>query len=343
MFKIIRRILIALVLLTIVAVIALYVYSHDRTFFNNEDETGNTAGNIYNGGLYCERDGKIYFSNDSADGALFVMNPDLTGMKQIRDDKAVYINADENYLYYVRANNTRENDQGGFLVFYNTGVFRVNHKGENLIAYTGNPAAYLTLKGNYVYFQRYDVEIGLYLYRYMIDGTEERLLIKDAVIPTDVKNNTLYYAGLSEDHNINAMNLSSFTKHPVLEGSYMYPIFMGEYIYYIDPSDNYKIYRMNQDGSEPTLLVDKRTSTYNITNSGKYLYYQVDGTKKNGIHRLSLETMKDELLMSGDFKQINATSTYVFFKDFMDTTTYAISADGVSTINEFTGMEAVEE
>lgn len=339
MLKTIRNVLIVLLALTIIGVVAIFLYNNDRTYFNTDDEIGNTTGNIYNGGLFCEQDGRIYFSNPSADGALYVMNSDLAGFKKLRDDKAVYINADENYLYYVRANNTRENDMGGFLVFNNTGVYRCRQNGQDLMAFTSNPGAYLTLKGNNVYFQRYDVEVGLFLYKYQIDGDLERCLVKDAVIPAAVLNNKLYYAGYSKDHNINAMDLSSFTTHPIIEGSFMYPIFMGNYVYYMDPSEKYRIYRMNQDGTEPTRLVKYRTSTYNLTNSGKYLYYQIDNTKNNGIHRLNLITMEDETLLNGNYKDINVTEDYVFFRDYDETNTYVTSADGAPDIRIFTGAE----
>ena len=333
--KIVKRMLIFLTIITVFSVVALYFYNLDRTYFNEEDEIGNTTGNIYNGGLFCEQDNRIYFSNNSADGCLYVMNPDLTGYKQITEDKAVYINADENYLYYVRANNTRENNKGGFLVFYNTGVYRIRHNGSDLMAFTGKPGAYLTLRGNNIYFQRYDVNIGLYLYRYQIDGKLERLLIEDSVIPATVIDNELYYAGYSKDHNINAMDLSSYTSNAKQEGSYLYPIITSDYIYYMDVSDKYKVYRMNLDGSDPTRLVKFRCATYNITNSGKFLYYQVDDTKNNGIHCLNLETMEDELLMKGNYKQINVTDNYVFFNDFDNTNTYVVSAEGGKTVNIF--------
>lgn len=335
MLKLVKRLLIALTIITIMAFAIILVYNSGRTYFNEENEVGNTAGNIYNGGLFCEQDGRIYFSNDAADGSLYVMNSDCTNVKKIYDDKAAFINADENYVYYVRANNTRENQSGNILMFYNTGVFRINHNGKNLKSITSNPGAYLTLKGNFLYFQQYDVEIGLYLYRYQIDGTLGRLLLKDTVIPSMIKENSLYYVGYSKDHAINAMDLSSFTHHTIYDGSFAYPIFMGDYIYYIDLEDKYRIYRMKQDGSDKTLLVDERCSTYNITNSGKYLYYQVDGTKKNRIGRINLETMQSEDIMDGNYKQIHVTNNYVFFKDFDNTNTYLMKADGIKDVSTF--------
>ncbi len=335
MLKTIKRLLIFLAIITVIAIGSILVYNSNRTYFNDDNEVGNTSGNIYNGGLFCEQGGKIFFSNDAADGSLYVMNSDLSNLKFIYDDKAVFINSDENYVYYVRANNTREDQPGNILMFFNTGVYRINHNGKGLKSFTSNPGAYLLLHGNNIYFQRYDVGVGLYLYKYQIDNKLERLLLKDAVIPATVIDNALIYNGFSLDHNINAMDLASFTSHPRFEGNYYYPIYQGQYIYYLNMDDNYKIYRMNTDGSNPTLLVNERCFTYNITNNGKFLYYQVDDGKNNRICRINLETLVSETLMTGNYKQIHITENYVFFKDFDNTNTYIMDPDGVVDISTF--------
>ena len=335
MLKSIKRVLITLVVITAVAFLCIWLYSFNRTFLNEEDEVGNTSGNIYNGGLFCEQDGKIYFSNDFEDGSLYVMNSDCSNIKKIHDDKAAYINADENYIYYVRANNTRENISGSILMFNNTGVYRINRNGDNIKAITSNPGSYLSLKGNFVYFQLYDVDKGLFLYRYQIDGSLERLLLEDAVIPAAVIDNSLYYAGVTNDHNINKLDLSSFTTSTLFEGSFAYPIIQGEYFYYIDIEDNYKINRMSMDGSETTVLVDERCSTYNITDSGKFLYYQVDDSDNSRICRMNLETLESETILDGNYKQIHVTENYVFFKDFDNSNTYVLSADGSPSLGTF--------
>ncbi len=335
MLKMIYKVLIFLATATIIGIGVVLLYNTNRTYLNDDNEIGNTTGNIYNGGLFAEQDGKIFFSNDAADGSLYVMNSDLSNFKKVYSDKAAFINADENYVYYVRANNTRENLSNSVLMFYNTGVYRINHNGRDLTSYTSNPSAYLMLYGNNLYFQRYDVGTGLYLFRYKIDNTIERLLIKDAVIPATVIGNSFIYNGYSEDHNINAMDLSSFTSRPKFEGNYYYPIYNGDYIYYLNLDEKYKIYRMNLDGSNPTLLVNERCSTYNITNDGKYLYYQVDNGKKNRICRLNLETLVSETLLKGDYKQIHITKNYVFFKDFDNANTYIMKANGIVDISTF--------
>src|SRR5690606_19800564 len=124
---------------------------------------GNTTGNIYNGGLFSEQEGKIYFSNTNDDGSLYRTDVNLVNFEKIHNDKAVFINVDENYIYYVRANNTRENNSNNVLMYNNTGMYRINQNGTGLKSISYNPGAYLTLKGNRIYYQKYDVDNGLLL------------------------------------------------------------------------------------------------------------------------------------------------------------------------------------
>lgn len=339
----VKKVLLLLFILTNFTIAGVLLYTSNHNFLNDEDLIGNTIGNIYNGGLYCEKDGKIYFSNDNDNGSLYVMNSDMTYMAKIYNDNTAYINVDENYIYYLRANNTRENDSGTIFKFNNTGIYRINLSGKKLKLISRNPGSYVTLKGNYLYYQNYKVGEGLTLYRQQIDGTEERMLIKEAVIPSVVLDDKLYYTGAEKDHNINVLDLSSFTRKTFIGGNFAYPIFFGDYIYYMDMSDNYAIYRMNMDGTDPTILVDERCSTYNITNSGKYLYYQVDDMDNSKICRLNLETMESEVILKGHYKQIHVTEYNVFFKDFAENITYVVPADSKIKLEVFDPPKLSEE
>lgn len=334
MLSSIKRVLLALIIITAAAVTGLYLYTKDRTYYNNEGETGSTAGNIYNGGLFCQQDSTIYFNPVSEGGGLFSMNSLCENVKKLSDRPAVYINADKHYLYFVLANSTKENKKSSLMPFSNSGVYRLNQNGTGLMVLTGDPSSYLLLKGDYLYSQRYNVAEGVTLYQNKIDGEEERLLYKKSVIPADIHDDSIFFTDKSKKYSIAVTNLSSYTTHPFLDGSYQYPIFMGDYLYYIN-LDNHKLYRRNKDGSDPTLLVDKPCLTYNITNSGKYLYYQINGTKKDSIARLNLETMKSETIKKGDFKQIHVTDQYVFFTDSKEKHIYKILADGDTKASTF--------
>ena len=68
-----------------------YRYYTGRTYFNTSYVNGNTAGNLYNNGLFCEHDGTIYFSNPDDNYHLYSM--DITGgnVKKLQNDIVSYI------------------------------------------------------------------------------------------------------------------------------------------------------------------------------------------------------------------------------------------------------------
>lgn len=332
---VVKKLLITLSILTVICIFGLIIYSSGRTYYNDDFVTGNNAGNLYNGGLFCEYNNKIYFSNDSDEGALYVMNPDLKNVKKVHDDKAAYINIDDNYIYYVRTNNTRENHKGSFFMFYSTGVYRINHNGSNLKMISHSPAGVLGLSGNFLFYQRYDADTGLNLYYSKIDGSGENLISEDSIIPASIKDNYLLFSGTNMDHNISSMNLETFETNTLIEANTMYPISIKNKIYYINLEDNYSIYRCKADGTQTERVVNQRCSTYNITLDGTYLYYQIDDGENNGIHRLNLSTDEDELILEGDYKQIHVTDKYVFFKDFNNESTYMLAANGTGKLGSF--------
>lgn len=331
-----KKLIITLSIITVAGVVGLLVYSNNRTYYNDDFVTGNWAGNLYNGGLFCEYENKIYFSNDDDDGALYVMNNDLTNVKKLNDDKATYINLDDNYIYYVRANNTKENHTGSILMFFSNGVYRRNHYGKDLKMISHYPAAGLSLSGNYLYYQRYDVEQGLDFYYSNIDGSGEILITDDATFPADIHDNYLTYSGSLSEHNLNFMNLATLESTTLMKANSAYPITFGNFIYYLNLDDDYTIYRAAIDGSSSEKVVDARCSTYNITLDGLYLYYQIDDAKKNGIHRVNLSTMVDEEILDGNFKQIHVTDHYVFFKEFNNEKVYMLASNGTGSLETFT-------
>ncbi len=335
MLSSIKRILILLAIVTIGALAGIYFYSKGRTYYNDASEIGNTTGNIYNGGLFCEQDNTIFFSNDEDNGRLYRMKSDCTDIKKVSEDSAAYINVDENYIYYARANDITQYNSDFYSFYHNNGIYRINYNGKNLKAITSDPGAFLMLKGNYLFFLRYSVQNNFTLTRFKIDGTMERTLSHNSSVPFEYTNNYLYYTGDSKGNDINSMELSSYTEHTYYNGSFIYPIFMGNYLYYLNPADENKLYRMKKDGSNPEVIVNKPCSAYNITNSGKYLYYQINGTEKDRLRRINLETMKIETVMKGIYKAISVTSKYVFFKTPDSSTTYRIDADGAVHVDVF--------
>lgn len=90
----------------LLAIIILIIVYHNVTKIdkNSSSTTGNTPGNLLNGGSFCESGGKIYFSNPYDNNKLYSMDSDCSNIKCLTDDDVSYINCAGRYIYYVKNN-----------------------------------------------------------------------------------------------------------------------------------------------------------------------------------------------------------------------------------------------
>lgn len=302
-----------------------------KTYFSDPGMIGNTPGNIYNNGLFCENDGKIFFGNYLDQGTLYSMDLSLGNFKKLYNDYALYINADENYIYYSRNNNKKPGQSKNVFTFYNTGLYRITKNGSKLKTLYDYHTGQLMLYDNVIYYQHYSDDDGLELYRVGIDGNNSLLLDSSIVSPAGIRDNTLYYTR-ENDLAIHAMNLLNAGDSLLLDARTYMPIPTGEGIYYISTKENYSICRIDYNGENKTKLVDGMCSTYNISNDERYIYFQRDGGDRNGMYVYDTVTESESLIISGDYKWINVTSEYVFFYDFSETSVYVYSLDGALSI-----------
>lgn len=166
MKKKISIIIAVIVIIALIAAAAIFHYLSNRTHFNEGYVNGNTAGNLYNGGLFCEYDGTVYFSNPSDGGKLYSMSPDGSNLAKLCDDTVSYINADEHYLYYVRNNPGATGAALSFLSVNTDSLCRIDREGgdDSVLILDSAPCLYASLYGNYIYYIRYDESEGSTLY-----------------------------------------------------------------------------------------------------------------------------------------------------------------------------------
>ena len=90
-------------------------YFLNRVTPNESTQTGNTAGNLNNKGLFCESNGKVYFSNPYDHNVLYSMNPDETDITRLNDVGVSSINADHKRIYYSQTGSADgQTDHGGW-------------------------------------------------------------------------------------------------------------------------------------------------------------------------------------------------------------------------------------
>ncbi len=325
MSKQLKQTLVVILIGVIFLAFLIISYFKSKTYYNDENVIGNTAGNLYNGGLFSEHNGRIYFSNFNDDGALYSMNLECSEVKKITTDKPTYINVDDHYIYYSRVNDTKQGANDGFNNFYSRGIYRINHDNSNLVMLFNGPTGLMSLYGNKILYQHYTTQTGITFYEVKINGKDEKKLSDVPLLPASYYDGYLFYAGASDDHYIHAMNMETKEDTVIYDGNCYMPIATKDGIFFIAVDENYALCYYDLKTQTRTVLVDRFCTTYNISNDLSTIYYQVDGGENNRICKLDLSTLVTETIIDGDYKNIHVTSNYVFFRDYKETNTYAYS------------------
>ncbi len=317
--KVVKRIIILVVALGIIGGLGYYKYINTVTYFNEPGTVGNTTGNLYGNGLFCENDGVVYFANPNDYSRIYKMNPDESDIEVLANDSVYFINADSHYLYYSR-NGNRDYSQMGFLNVNINSLCRMSKRnGKVIILDDANCNAAALCDNKIVYFH-YDAEDATSVYTVKIDGSEREQLTKSAIDPRCIYNGRLYYSGVEHDHNLHSMNLDSKDSAFVSSENLWLPIIDGNNLYYMNLDDKNRVYRSTLSGENKTGITTYGTSGYNV--AGNYLYYQSIKGNPDGIYRVDLTSGAEILLAEGEYNNINVTSKYVYFADYLSGTTF---------------------
>lgn len=286
----------------------------DETIMNTGYVNGNTAGNLYNGGLFCEYNGVIFFANPSDGDKLYSMDANGANLKKLTDDAATYINADENYVYYVR-NNPGDSLNFDFVAFHRNALVRVDHDGKNTVILDTEPSLYAALLGNYIYYIHYDEQNASTLYKVRIDGEEQKQVMEDAVFTCNADGQYFYYNGMHTDGNIHRYDTATDTTTVVYEGNTFQPIVSdGADVYYIDGNTDYSIIHTSLNFDNPTYITRDSVDAYNV--HGSYIYYQRYDKDGSALCMIKNDGSEEMVIKEGDFCDIHVTSYFVFFREY---------------------------
>lgn len=342
-----KKIIIAVIVLLLIGggITTGVIFSHKKseTIFNTTYVSGNLAGNLYNSGLFCEHNGMIYFANPNDNYHLYSMTSEGTDLTLIKDDIVSYINADDNYLYYVRNNLSGSRDSDfSFLNINTNSLIRCDHDGEDLIVLDEAPCMYASLVGNYVYYIHYDTTSASTLYRVKIDGSEREQLASAAYLPCSSNAQNIYYNGLEADHNIYRFDSSSKTANCIYPGNFWMPQATSDRnVYALDCMNNYALLKLDLEAMTFSQIVDDRIDCYNVY--GDYIYYQKSDPDSPCLCRIRTDGSGYEEIAAGNYTEINVTSRYVYFRMFgSDTSFFCTPTTGKIHVTSFSPI-AVEK
>lgn len=281
---------------------------------NPDGTVGNTAGNLNNGGLFCEDEGKVYFANAYDNYTLYAMNPDETEIVKLSDAQIGSINAAGNYLYYYQSSTGGSDNFAS--MFRIDGLYRCKKNGKSSLCLKRVPVPSLSLVNNTVFYQSYSTKNGTSLCRIDIDKKNYEQIADYVINPAGVRNNRIYFGGTQEDHYLYALDTDNNAISVVYPGNVYNPVVEGDYVYYMDISSDYRLCRYSLSTQEIQVLTEDRLDSFNV--AGDMIYYQKSDSKEPALKRIRTDGSGEEVVSYGVYENINATSMYVYFSLFKE-------------------------
>jgi len=304
--------------ITIIICILLVLYFYMNSVpMNDALVVGNCAGNMNNGGYFLEMDGKIYFRNNYDNGCLYSMNADETNIKQLTSMNVKYISGYGDYLYYHMDSFNVSGETSGLGSATNQfGVYQSKTDGSNQkCLYRGFTGAQ-NLIGSYVYFQEKEANLGT-LQKIRIDKTNLTSVSDEFIDPSCALDGKIYYTGILSDHNLHILNTTSADKTSTfVQGNIIYPIVSGNYVYYMDGDNNYRITRMDTSTGDVKVLSVARADCFNMND--KYIFYATSTESTPSLHVMTLDGSSDYAVLEGIYSNISVTTNYVYFSMYDD-------------------------
>lgn len=309
------KILIVTVLVIGIGVAIFINHQNSKFQYNIDTATGNTAGNLNNGGTFAEYDGKIYFANPYDDGRLYIMNTDCTEATRLNTDSVSSLNVCGKYIYYVKNNYSRDAiDAGTRISMY--GVYRTNLKGRNSYCLYETLSGTTSMYGNYLYYQHYTKTEPLSFHKVKIDGTEDTELSTIPINPSCIYNNKVYYANPKEKNNIYTYDVKTGTTSKVNDANAYMVDYADNYVYYVDLAKGYSLVRYNvANGTTELLYAPDNGKVVRYNRYGNKIFFSVEGDDW-GLYRMNSNGTQIEFLADGNIVNIQCTSKYTFFQYF---------------------------
>ena len=310
--KIVKNLLIVLGFVLFFAALSFFIWFSRRVPDNPPEKAGNTAGNLNNGGLFCEDEDVVYFANAYDNYALYRMNPDETDVRKLSNTQVSSLNAAGNFLYYYQSASSASDQFSS--IFRTNGVYRCKKNGKSAVCLKRVPSPCLSLSGNTVFYQSYNTKTGTSLYRIETDKTDDVEIADYIINPAGVQSGRIYFGGTGSDHYLYSLNTETNAISTVFNGNIYNPVPQGDYIYYMDISSDYRLCRYSLSTQTVEVLTEDRLDFFNV--AGDMIYYQKSDQKEPALKRMRLDGSGEEIVALGVFEKINATSQYVYFNAY---------------------------
>ncbi|MCR4618027.1 MAG: DUF5050 domain-containing protein [Lachnospiraceae bacterium] len=273
---------------------------------------GNIAGNINNGGLFCELSDRVYFANAFDNDTLYSMNVDETDIKKVSGAVISNIIGAGDYIFYFQRSASGETGLGGVRV--PNSFNRLNVTNNKSVSLLRGVVTSGQLVDNTLYLQGMD-DNGAYFASIDVNGNNYTEIGRYVLNPASAFDGSIYYNQTVGNHFLNRFDTRTGANVELLTENVWNPILYGDGVYYMDPGNEYQLRRYNLSSQTIDILTKSKVQAFNVGNG--YIYYQtMDSTP--GLYFMATDGSGVTLIANGQYCDINMTSRYVYFKDYFE-------------------------
>lgn len=333
------------IIITILVIVCLFTglwgYNHFAGQIENNPAgtIGNTAGNLNNGGYFCESDGRVYFANAYDGGSLYSMNADESDIRKLANAEVMFINQAGKHLYYYQKDSQGASSLG--FVTHMAGLYRSQLNGDKILCLDKSDCYTVSLVGNTIFYEKAvkGSDVQRSLYRISTDKKDMSECVHFMVNPACATNGGFYYSGTVNDHYLYFYNEMTGASNQVADYDMWFPTLCDNYIYFMDTKNDYQLCRYSLASQQMDVLTTDRVDFFNVY--GNYIYYQKVDNKSPALMRMYIDGSNPEVVAEGNYCDINITSQFVYFRAFgAPEPIYHTTTNGPVAVSNFDGARA---
>ncbi len=312
----------------------LYSILSGRVAQNPAGTIGNTAGNLNNGGFFCQHEDTVYFANAYDGGTLYRMDVDETHIEKINSSKVSNLLSGVKNIYYFQSGTVGEGGLGTVRTLHS--FVRCDLNGNHATGLARDVVITAQLVDNTLYLLTTSKD-GPSFYRMDTDKTDKTILADYNINPACAAYGKIYYNGTQSNHFLYALDAANDTSTEIWRGNLWNPILNGSYIYYMDVANNYRLCRYSLTNQVIEVLTDDRVDCFNLGNG--FIYYQKNSTTP-ALICMRTDGTDSFVLAEGNYTALQMTSSFLYFNEFgIDSTLYH-SRLGSTSYNVFEAARA---
>lgn len=287
-----------------------------QSIINDMDDvirSGNTSGNILNGGLACIQGEWTFLSCPNLRYKMYKISRDEKQITKLNSDESWFINVVGNWIYYSNS------DDG-------ESIYRMSIDGSEKEKITSDSCWYLNVFDDWIYYSSETDDYKLYKIR--TDGSERTKLNDDKSINISLYESSIYYSNNSDGGKMYRINIDGREKTKISYDKVSCYCLSDNWIYFCNKSDGMKLYKMDILGTKTEKLSNDVLSNINVYNGWIYYCNKSDMSKLYRIREDGSERTK----LNDDYSDyISIIGDWIFYCNKSDgNKAYKIRPDGLN-------------